>query len=171
MGRGCWHPSPPPALWDKGSRHPPTPWHPWHAPQHPMLTLRSASVGPVLPVLAACSWVQAMMGEVKVSVGLRAGCRLTLPTCCRAEQWAGGSGSPWQCHWRGQPPSDTDLLAVPCPPGLGAGGWQHAGTVREQILMEVLDGLHERGQGEVGVPETPQLPSCCHLVVPGLGHP
>lgn len=68
---------------------------PQQIPQRPVLTLWSVlvsvlvSVGPVSTVglmLAACSRVQAMMGEVKVSLGLRAGCRLTLLTCWRA-QW------------------------------------------------------------------------------------
>lgn len=77
------------ALWDEGSRDP-TPSAFSALFQRPMLTLWSASVWPV----SASAWpvsvsvwpvlvgpVPAMMGDVKVSVGLRAGCRLTLPTC------------------------------------------------------------------------------------------
>ena len=49
------------------------------APLIPVLTLRSVSTGPSLGSWVLCT--AAMSGEQKVCVGLRAGCRLTLPTC------------------------------------------------------------------------------------------
>lgn len=134
MGRGCWHPSL--VLWDEGSRHS-TPSAFNALFQRPMLTLWSPSVWPVSPPVWPGSlsvWpvlvgpVPAMMGDVKLSVGLRAGCRLTLPTCT---EHSGGHGAVAMTPARTNPTDDTDLLAVPCPPALGIGGWQRPCAVRE----------------------------------------
>lgn len=146
--------------------------HSVHFSSTPLLTLWSASVWPVSllvwPVLLSV-WpvlvgpVPAMMGDVKVSLGLRAGCRLTLPTCIEHN---GGHGA--MTPARTTPlPHDTDLLAVPCPPALGVGGWQCPCAVREQVLVELLDRLWERGWGEMGVPKIPQILSCCSWSTPG----
>lgn len=100
MGRGCWQLSL--ALWDKGRRdHTPSAFS--RLFQSHMLTLWSVSVWPVLasvwPVSASV-WLMlvrpgpAMMGDMKVSVGLRAGCRLTLPTCAEHSSEHGAMAMP-----------------------------------------------------------------------------
>ena len=110
-----------------------------------------------------------MTGERKVSEGLRAGCRLTLPTCERAEQWAVAAlGDTTD--------GDTPQMTLTCWLSPAHQAWAPvAGSVpavsgnRSSWKSWVDCG---KGDGARWASLTPcSTPSCCQLAPPGPGHP
>lgn len=105
------------------------------APRAPVLTLRSLSAGP-----SSGSWVLgatgAMTGERKVCVGLRAGCRLTFPTCRRAPK-----SHLLALRGAGLPPQNSLfplLLQSPPPNPAARGMWLAGGALPRPVALDAV---------------------------------